>query len=116
MITYLFTGLKISTAISLVAGLAIGVSWGIAGITSAWLFFAEMFSMLAGGAVILIAQIILACIATASLGLKSGSVLCVSFVAADPAFLLITTSIAISIAFLLERLCRESRASRFNPR
>lgn len=115
MTTYFFRDLEISTAVSLVAGLALGVAWAVAGLTSAWMFFAEMFSILAGGLVILVAQLILACLATASLGMKSGTVLCISFVAADPAFVLITVCIAIPVAYLLERLLRGSRATRVSP-
>jgi hypothetical protein len=108
MTTYFITGLEISAVVSLTAGLTIGAAWGIAGLTSAWLFFAEMLSVLGGGLVILSIQLLLAAMTTASLGPRSGALLCASFLIVEPAFALLSMCTAIAAAYLLGRIRSQS--------
>jgi hypothetical protein len=114
MSTYFVQGLEISTIVSLAAGFLIGVPWGIAGLTSAWLFVSEMLAVLCGGALILFVQLLLAAIATASHGMKAGALLSTLFLIAEPAFPLIAMCTAIAVAFLLKTI--RSNLTIFFPR
>jgi hypothetical protein len=104
MVDYLATGIEISIAISLVAGIVVGSAMGIAGFGSIWVFRAEMLSLLVGCAVVLIAQSALVIEATASLNLTAGVVAGVCFFFTEPAVGLVALGTAVAVAYLVGKI------------
>ena len=104
MVNYLVAGIEISTAIALAAGIIVGSAMGVAGFGSIWVFRAEMFSLLIGCAVVLIAQSALVIEAAASLSLTAGVVASVCFFFTEPVVGLVAVGTTVAVAYLVGRI------------
>jgi hypothetical protein len=104
MAPYLLPGIEISIAVSLVAGIVIGAAMGFAGLTSRWLFRAEILSFLIGGTVVVITQSALTVIAGLSLGLRVALFISLMFILSEPAIVLLAVSTAVAIGYLTRKI------------
>ncbi len=104
MAPYLLPGIEISVAVSLVVGIVIGAAMGFVGLTSRWLFMAEILSFLIGGAIVLSTQLALTVIAGLSLGLKVALFISFVFILSEPAIVLLAVSTAVAIGFLTRKI------------
>ena len=104
MFNYLVAGIEISTAIALAAGIIVGSAMGVAGFGSIWVFRAEMFSLLIGCAVVLIAQSALVIEAAASLSLTVGVVASVCFFFTEPVVGLVAVGTTVVVAYVVGRI------------
>ena len=101
LVSYLASGVAISIAVSLVAGIAVGSTMGIAGFGSIWVFRAEMLSMFVGCTAVLLAQFVLIVETVDRLSLKAGVVAGGCFFFVDPVAGLVAVGTAIAVAFLV---------------
>jgi hypothetical protein len=104
MVAYLTLGIEVSITISLIAGAIVGSAMGIAGLASAWVFWAEMLSFFVGGAIVLVTQSVLVIKAATSLGMKAGLVVCAVFFFSEPVAGLVAVVIAIAVVYVFGRL------------
>jgi hypothetical protein len=108
---YLTTGIEITVAMSLIAGIFIGSVMGIAGFGSIWVFRAEMISLFVAGAAILVVQSALIVKAAASQGVKAGVAAGVLFFLSEPIAGLVAASTAIAVAYGLGKITGKWKTS-----
>jgi hypothetical protein len=112
MTAFFNTGIYVSIAVSLIAGVIIGSAMGIGGIGSKSLFLAEMLSFYVGGAIIVISQSILIVRTTGSLSLKAGALVCLLFILLDPVVCLFALVPATAVAYFLGRVASKGNRCR----